>query len=471
MVASGGTIVAETDRPPNLLIIVADDLGYETLNCYGGLDFQTPRLNRMADEGLRFTRAYTSPVCTPSRVSLHTGLYVPRHGHDRVLPVHRGTTEKVDFDRHPTFAQHLRRSGYATATTGKWQMATLEAWPNHIADAGFDHWCVWQIWKDGSKTSRHWDPTFNRDGSVREDLGDRFGPDVLADYVIEQMSEAARRQQPFLIVHNELLPHDPMVQTPWDRRRNRPASLGHMIAYMDGLVGRVLDAVENLGIRDETYVFFIGDNGTHEEDFQNPHADRPTERAHTRHTEAGLVNGGKFKMGDAGTHVPLLVWGPPSVSRGVCNDLVDIVDVFPTVFDLACVDTPPSDGRSLEPQIHGRSGTPRRWTHQQIAPAGGKSRDASGKRTSTGPFRGASLFDGRYRWLARPESLWSTFDLPRENKHPEGPEAAAAAAALSSELRRIVPDGPLGLGVRSGFSAVDTRPSKPRAPLQPASDR
>lgn len=345
------------DRP-NILLIFADDIGYEALNCYGGLDFETRRLNEMAAEGLRFSRAYTSPVCTPSRVSLHTGLYTTRHQHYGVLPVHKGTDKQVNFQKMPTFAQQLRQNGYRTSVTGKWQLATLEVWPNHIRDAGFDSWCIWQIWRDGKKTLRHWNPTFNEDGQVRDDITDRFGPDVLVEYVIEQMEEAQQADQPFLIVHNELLPHDPIIHTPEDRQLNRPAKLGHMIHYMDSLVGQLLDAVERLGIRDNTYVIFMGDNGTHDVDFANPQAGQAGQLAHTRHTAAGNVNGGKAKLGDAGTHVPLLVWGPPSIPNGqVCEDLVDVVDLFPTFCELSHTDIPDGlsiDGRSIVPQLHGK---------------------------------------------------------------------------------------------------------------------
>ena len=90
----------------------------------------------------------------------------------------------------PTFAQQIRANGYLTSLTGKWQLATLEHHPDHIRDAGFDSWCVWQIWRDGSKTDRHWNPTFNQDGKIRDDIADRFGPDVLVDYVIDEMREA-----------------------------------------------------------------------------------------------------------------------------------------------------------------------------------------------------------------------------------------------------------------------------------------
>ena len=368
-------------KQPNLLFIFADDIGYEALGCYGGLDFETPNLDRMAAQGVRFSRAYTSPVCTPSRVSMHTSLYVTRHGHNGVLPVHRGTDKKVDFVKMPTFAQLLRGNGYLTSTTGKWQLATLEVWPDHIRESGFDSWCIWQIWRDGKKTLRHWTPTLNEDGKVRDDIADRFGPDVLADYVVEQMTEAKQADQPFLIVHNELLPHDPIIETPADRELGRRASLGNMIHYMDKLVGDVLAAVDELGIRDHTYVFFMGDNGTHEVDFKNPQAGQdPKELNHTRHTEAGLVNGGKFQLGDAGTHVPLIVWGPPGIEAGtVCDDLVDIVDLFPTFCEMSATMIPKEvqiDGRSIAAQIHGQPGVSREWVHHGISrgkkPTGGR---------------------------------------------------------------------------------------------------
>ncbi len=419
---------------PNILFIFADDIGYEALNCYGGLDFETPRLNAMAEEGLRFNRAYTSPVCTPSRVSMHTGLYVPRHGHTGVLPVHWGTREKVNFEAMPTYAQLLRGNGYLTSTTGKWQLATLEVWPNHIRDAGYDSWCVWQIWRKGAKTMRHWTPTFNEDGEVRDDIADRFGPDVLADYVIEQMTEAKEAGKPFFILHNELLPHDPIIDTPDDRKLGRKAKLGNMIHYMDKLVGQLLDAVDDLGIRENTYVVFMGDNGTHDVDFKNPKAGETGEKAHTRHTEAGNVNGGKFQLGDAGTHVPLIVWGPKAVPAGaVCDDLVDVVDLFPTFCELTGTTIPESiaiDGRSIAPQVHGKPGIQRTWVHHAIS--------GGGKRKS-----GENLFDGNWRLFRKGEELWDARNLPAESviETPTG-DAEAAAEKLKAVFRTISKNGP-----------------------------
>lgn len=417
-----------TAGPPNILLIYADDIGYEALNCYGGLDFETPRLDEMADNGVRFSRAYASPVCTPSRVSLHTGLYTTRHGHVGVLPVHKGTDRKVDFLKMPTFAQLMRKNGYVTSVTGKWQLATLEVWPNHIRESGFDSWCIWQIWREGRKTLRHWNPTFNEDGQVRTDIADRFGPDVLVDYVIEQMTEAKAAGKPFLIVHNELLPHDPIIDTPDDRALRRKPRLGHMIHYMDKLVGRLLDAVESLELRDNTYVIFMGDNGTHEEGFRNPRAGRPGEKTHTRHTDAGNVNGGKFKLGDAGTHVPLIVWGPKTVASGtVCEDLVDVVDLFPTFCELSGTKIPSTlaiDGRSVAPQIHGRPGIRRSWVHHGI---GGRE----------------NIFDGSWRLFRKTGELWDARQLPAESRvSNDDAETKSVRSELNVVLQTITKTGP-----------------------------
>lgn len=416
---------------PNILLIFADDIGYEALNCYGGLDFETPNLNRMAAEGLKFNRAYTSPVCTPSRVSLHTGLYTNRHGHYDVLPVARGTKQKVDLQKMPTFAQQLRANGYLTSVTGKWQLATIQHHPTHIRDAGFDSWCVWQIWRDGAKTDRHWNPTINHDGKIREDVADRFGPDVLADYVTQQMRAAKAADKPFLIVHNELLPHWPIVETPDDRKLKREASLPNFIHYMDKLVGKLLDEAETLGIRDNTYVIFMGDNGTWEPDFKNPKANQPDEKPHTRHTTAGKVNGGKAELNDGGCHVPFLVWGPRAVpANQSCDDLIDVVDLFPTFCELSGTKIPETltiDGRSLVAQFHGKPGIHRPWTHNALSKKHG----------------GETLFDGKFRLFRDSGKLIDARDLPLDKPADENdPDTISSKAALQAVFEKIQPDGP-----------------------------
>lgn len=403
-------------RPrPNILIILADDLGYEALGCYGGLSYGTPELDLMAAEGLRLSRAYTSPVCTPTRVSLHTSLYSCDHGYTEVLPVHLGTSDYVDFTAMPTFAQLFQQAGYQTSTTGKWQLATLTKYPDHIASAGFDSWCVWQIWNGSAKTGRYWNPYLNRDGSVLTGIENEFGPDVLCEYVKERMATAVAAGEPFMIVHNEMLPHIPIVKTP----ANGTASLANMINYMDYLVGELLDEVEALGIRDNTYVFFIGDNGT--------------ETDATRHTADGDVTGGKRDLQDIGTHIPFIVWGPSVVRVGVEDDLIDITDIFPTVCSLAGIKIPDTieyRGRSFAPLLEGREGLPRQWVHQGI----------NGEQ---------SIFDGQWR-LQKNGALYDSRNLPTETEVTTPTTESDAAKEKLEHIYEYL-DGTLHSNNRGGY--------------------
>jgi len=424
--------MAATPDKPNIVLIFADDIGYEGLGAYGGLDFKTPHLDQMAKEGLRFQSMYTSSICTPSRVSLHTGTYNFRHKHTDILPVHKGTKQKVDFRKMPTFGQQIQKNGYMTAVTGKWQLATLEHWPNHIRDAGFDSWCIWQIWRHGKKTGRHWNPTLNRDGKVMDGLEKRFGPDVLADYVIEKMAEATKVKKPFFIVHNEPLPHWPLVQTPQDRALNREATMGNMIEYMDTLVGRILKSVNELGIKDNTYVFFMGDNGLQvslgkRTLYKNLRYGQPGEKMHTRHTVKGNVDGAKSDLNDAGSHVPFIVWGPQSIPAGAVNqELIDVVDLFETFCKLtATKHSVETDGRSIVNQIHGKEGPKRHWVHQGLP-------------------QGESIFDGQWRYLTKSEQLIDARQLPRERelKGSELVESKDIIDRMKSLYNRIRSNGP-----------------------------
>ena len=404
----------EPANRPNILLLFADDLGYETLGCYGGQDFPTPHLDRLAEQGMRFRRAYTSPVCTPSRMSLYTGTYAMRHQYDTVLPVHLGTRRAVDFRRRwPTYAQQLRKAGYLTSVTGKWQLAALDFHPEHCRDAGFDSWCVWQIWRDGAKTTRYWEPYFNHDGQIRQDISDRFGPDVLTDYVIDQMRSAVEKDRPFCIHHNIMLPHWPIVPTPAEKKNGQPASLKNMIAYMDGLCGRITAEVDRLGVAENTIVIFMGDNGTD--------SDRP------RQTDAGLVTGGKTDLNDAGTHIPLIVRWPSRIEPGsVADDLVDMADWFPTLCELANVEVPTAvrlDGVSFAGRLLRDEPSSRPWITGGIG----------------GRF---SLFDGRWRLTNPRQKLIDASQLPMEtvvplDNHRADPAVQrlrAAATEIRSEI-------------------------------------
>lgn len=393
--------------PPNFLLIVADDLGYEKLGCYGGLGVETPELDRMAAQGTLFERAYASAVCTPSRMSLYTGQYAPHHGFLDVLPIHTGTREAVDFTQYPTYAQQLRAAGYQTSVTGKWQLATLEFHPDHVRQGGFDSWYVWQIWRDSAKTTRFWDPTYNHDGLVKE--LDRFGPDQLTDYVIQQMAAAKAAGKPFSIQHNMVLPHVPIVRTPLDTLLGQEASLDHMVTYLDMQVGKLLRALDSLELTQSTYVFFMGDNGT--------------QATEPRLTTDGAVGGGKWELNEGGTHVPLIAYAPGRVPAGArVQDLVEITDFFPTLCELAGVtlaDSLTLDGQSFVAPLAGAGAGPRQYVTASYVDD-------------------FCVFDGQWRLHHLEDRLWDCRELPMEQPADMASEEAQQAyERLMPELRKL----------------------------------
>ena len=265
-----------------------------------------------------------------------------------------------------------------------------------------------------------------------EGLENRFGPDVLADYVIEKMTEATEAKKPFFIVHNELLPHWPLVKTPQDRELNHEASMGNMIEYMDILVGRVLKSINKLGIRDNTYVFFMGDNGLQvslgkRTLYKNPRFGQPGEKEHPRHTVKGNVDGAKSDLNDAGSHVAFIVWGPKSIPAGGVNEeLVDVVDLFDTFCELtATKHSVETDGRSIFNQIHGMEGPKRHWVHQGLP-------------------QGESIFDGQWRYLIKSEQLIDARELPKERelKGAEKTKHKHIIDRMKSLYSRIRSNGP-----------------------------
>lgn len=398
---------------PNFLILFTDDLGYEKLSCYGGLDVRTPNIDKVAEGGMLFENTYTSPVCTPSRMSFYTGEYTARHKYSTVLPVHLGTKEKIDFDQRFTcYAKLLQEAGYQTSVTGKWQLATLEYHPLHIKSAGFDSWCVWQIWKDGAKTTRYWNPTFNRDGKILDVSEGAFGSDVLTEYVIEKMQTAKEAGEPFLIHHNLMLPHYPIVQTPDDRANNEEASLDNLIRYLDKQVGIVMAALHRMDLAKNTIVFFVGDNGT--------------ESKLPRKTLHGDVIGGKHQLNHGGMHVPFIAYAPglvPEKTKSMA--LIDFVDFFPSICELANVQIPDGvnpDGISFAPVLN---------------------QSEKGKRNFvTGGIKDDfCVFDGSWRLHHKKERLMDCRNLPLEKPADlstlEAQQAKEKLFPYLNELRKL----------------------------------
>ena len=208
--------------------------------------------------------------------------------------------------------------------------------------------------------------------------------------------------------------------------------MGNMIEYMDTLVGRILKSVNELGIKDNTYVFFMGDNGLqvsyrNSSLYKNPRYGQPGENKHTRHTLKGNVDGAKSDLNDAGSHVPFIVWGPKSIPVGGVNqELVDVVDLFETFCELTVTKhSVETDGRSIFNQIHGREGPTRRWVHQGVP-------------------QGESIFDGEWRYIIKSEKLIDARQLPKEREltRAELVESKDIIDRMKSLYNRIKTKGP-----------------------------
>ena len=330
------------ERPAyNIVLIMADDAGVETIGTYGGNSHATPEINRLAAEGMRFDYAHSQPICTPSRVKIMTGQHNYRN-YEEFAYLRPEVT---------TFAHSLQAAGYRTLVAGKWQLAPATDEQGiyrglHPEDAGFDeHFVRWpNPERSNTFNSTYWWPSI-RDNSQLVDFGEGvFSSDLYNRRVLEFIE--AHRAGPFFVYYPMLLPHVPFVPTPdAPEAANAEERFAAMVAYMDKLVGRVRAKVVELGIAEKTVILFTADNGT-DSSLVNEYRGAP-------------LQGGKGLTLLRGTHVPFIAWGGPTL-RGRANaDLVDFTDVFPTLLELAAVDDTDSltlDGHSLVPKFRGEAG-------------------------------------------------------------------------------------------------------------------
>ena len=338
-------------KAPNILLILADDLGVECLGCYGGTSYRTPNLDRLAASGVRFTHAYAQPLCTPTRVQLMTGQHNYRNW------VGFGIMDR----REKTFGHMMQKAGYRTAIAGKWQFYSYEekGSPRYEAgmrseEGGFDEYLLWHALHTEDKGSRYADPIFNRNGRILADTTGKYGPDLELDFLTDFMKR--NRERPFLAYYSMTLTHGPFNMTPnskdWatgNRLKDDPKHFADMVEYMDQAVGRIISFLDESGLASNTVVLFYGDNGT------------PTEI--TSRVGPKVIPGGKGKTTDAGMHVPLIAsWKGSAAAGKTCSDLIDSTDFIPTLMDATGAkwfEGRPLDGRSFLPQIQGRKGEPR----------------------------------------------------------------------------------------------------------------
>ena len=341
---------APESQKPNILLIMADDVGMEAFSSYGGESYHTPNIDALAEQGMQFSHCYSQPLCTPSRVKLMTGKSNLRN-----------YVEFSILDRKErTFAHLAKAAGYSTAIAGKWQLLGASHYgewagrgttPNQ---AGFDSWCLWQV---GELGSRYWNPQMEVDGELQDPVQGGFGPDLSCQHLLDFAAE--HRAEPFLAYFPMALVHSPFVHTPLTRTEQtaevNPGSkqerFAEMMTYMDVVVGRLVSGLDALGLRERTLIVFIGDNGT----------SRGIQSVRNGQT----VMGAKAHPIDAGTHVPLIASWPGRIEPGTtCDDLIDFSDFMPTIAEAIGQRIPSGqvcDGYSFLPQLLGQTGSPREF--------------------------------------------------------------------------------------------------------------
>ncbi len=323
------------DRP-NIVVIMADDMGFECLSANGWTDYETPHLDRLAKGGVRFLHAHSQPICTPSRVQLMTGISNNRNY------LRFGVLDPEAT----TFAHLLKRAGYATCVVGKWQLdGGLEA----PARFGFDEYCLWQVTR---RPSRYPNPGLEVNGELKDYTGGEYGPDIVSDYLCDFI-ERKHDDGPFFAYYPMILPHWPFEPTPdspdWDPEakgsdgQKNPHYFKDMVAYTDKIVGKIDAKLAALGIREDTLVLFTGDNGT--------------ATSVTTRFEGKPYPGGKGSTRDNGTHVPMVASWPGTAPAGFVSDaLIELTDWLPTVCELGGAEVPESlrlRGTSFAPLLRG----------------------------------------------------------------------------------------------------------------------
>ena len=340
---------------PNVILILADDLGRDWVGCYGA-NHPTPNLDRLAKEGVRYETAWSMPIGTPTQVTLLTGQYPFRHGWTTHYEVPRQGGAGLQPDRFTTFARVLRDNGYSTVIGGKWQVNHLGKQPNVLKEHGFDEHCVWPGAEAGKPETetRYWKGFLQANGRRGTTA---YAPDSINKYLIHFIQR--HKDRPFLVYYPMLLAQDPHTFTPLNREKKpegKTALYAGNVTYADHLVGRLVEVVDKLGLKDKTMIVFTGGNGS---------------------AVSGSLNGEAYPKGkggeaDWGAHVPFIVRAP-FLSKGdvVSRDLIDFTDLYPTFLDLAGIAPPESltlDGKSFAPSLRGSEDPyeKRSWVYSQI---------------------------------------------------------------------------------------------------------
>ena len=431
------TAQAQSAAPPNIVFILADDLGYADLSCYGRRDYRTPNVDALAAAGTRFTQAYAnSAVCSATRTALITGRYQYR------LPV--GLEEPLGAAArqrhiglppdHPTLPSLLKKVGYATTLLGKWHLGWLPEFGP--LQSGYDHFWGFRgggldyfTHKSGGPTTNT-DDLWDGDTQVHET---GYLTDLLGDRAVTVVRDSAKAGRPFLLSLHFNAPHWPW-EGPMDEAESQRLraladydggslkTFGSMVTELDRQVGRVLDAISSAGIANNTIVIFTSDNGGE------------------RFADTWHFTGKKTDLLEGGLRIPAIIRWPGRVPAGATTDQIAItMDWTATLLAAAGAQPDPAypmDGISLLPQLTaGAAPVPRKlfWRYKFNNQRALRDGDLKFLKINDNtflfnvvddPLERANLRDRRpddYRRLVNEYETWNATMLPEDPQSGTGP--------------------------------------------------
>ncbi len=372
---------AEVEKKPNFVFLLADDLGWKDIGAYGSSFYETPNIDRLRASGMKFTQAYAAcPVCSPTRASIMTGKYPPRVGiTDYISPTGGNQPEQwgrntpllpTSYNDHlpldeETIAECLKEAGYATFFAGKWHLGPEDYWPE---DQGFD------VNKGGTEHGgpysgdKYFSPYDNprlEDGPPGEHLPARLGREC-ADFIKAHQDQPFFTFLSFYSVHIPLMTREDLEEKyqkkaeklddsrkTWGKEGERKVRLvqdhavyAGMVEAMDQAIGHVLDTLDELGLAENTIVFFMSDNGGLSTSEGHPTSNLP-------------LRAGKGWMYEGGIREPMIVRAPGITEAGSTSEgIVTSTDFYPTMLELAGLSLMPAqhkDGVSFVPLLKGKN--------------------------------------------------------------------------------------------------------------------
>ena len=329
----------ESAQKPNIIIILADDLGYGDLGCYGSKTINTPFIDQLAKEGVRFTDFYVHPICSPTRAALLTGCYAPRTGFADVQ------LWGSPFGLNPeevTIAELLKSEYYTTGCIGKWHLGEQDVFaPNH---QGFDYFYGIRLVNGTQKFETFAVPLYHNDSLIT------IRPDhsrMTKDFTRESLSFIEQnKKNPFFLYLALTMPHVPIYPGEEFRGKSGAGLYADAVEEIDWSVGKILEKLRKLGLDDNTLIFFISDNGP-----WTGHGDQSG--------NTGQLRGSKMTSWEGGVRVPCIMrWKNSIPASQTYEQIVGIIDIAPTIAFVAGTEMPKDliiDGINIFPQMTGES--------------------------------------------------------------------------------------------------------------------